>query len=215
MVKGFHRPKDKTELEDRELEGFWKAIALSKKVGESGVKISLQTISLIHKTMFANAIPDMAGKFRVSGQDVKKLKCVEPPPGRLVQERMYKFWREFDVRLATIPRHPKKQALTQRKKWRGQIFDLAAWVQYQVAAIHPFVDGNGRMARLMTNLVLSRYGMPPSQVKYEGENKPRYLDALCQIDNFQDYEPLKHLIASGVYEAYLKEEKLRKRKQSG
>lgn len=158
-------------------------------------------------------MPEIAGRFRVNGEDVKKLKCIEPPPGRLVREHMYAFWRELDAKLSVIPRHPKKMTMTQIKKWRTQVFDVATRVQHQIAAIHPFCEGNGRMARLMTNLILSRYGLPPSQVKYEKkEDKERYLAALCQIDLHGNYEPLKVSIIKSVFEAYKKEQKLRQRK---
>ncbi len=40
-------------------------------------------------------------------------------------------------------------------------------------------EGNDRMARFMTNLVLYRFGLQPTSIKHEGENKERYLRALC------------------------------------
>ncbi len=213
MVKNFRRPKDKGELDDREVAGLWKAIALAHEVGEGGQRITLDSILRIHKMMFEAVTPEIAGRFRVNGEDIKKLKCIEPPPGRLVQERVYAFWRELDTRLSIIPRHPKKMAITQVKKWREQVFDVATWTQHQIAAIHPFCEGNGRMARLMTNLILSRYGLPPSQVKYEKkEDKERYLFALCQIDLHGNYELLKESIIKSVIESYKKEQKLRRRK---
>lgn len=69
------------------------------------------------------------------------------------------------------------------------------------------------MARLMTNLILNRYGLPPSQVKYEKKkDKEQYLAALCQIDLYGNYEPLKTSIIKSVFETYKKEQKLRRRK---
>ena len=211
MGKSFQRPKDKSELDDREVGGLWKAIALAHEIGESNERVTLDTILRIHKSIFETVAPEMAGRFRVEGEDIKKLKCIEPPPGRLVQERVYSFWRELDAKLSVIARHPKKMTITQVKKWRSQVLDVATWTQHQIASIHPFCEGNGRMARLMTNLILSRYGLPPSQVKYEKkEDKEHYLFALCQIDLYGNYEPLKESIIRSVYEAYKKEQKLRK-----
>ncbi len=66
------------------------------------------------------------------------------------------------------------------------------------------------MARLMTNLVLRRFGLPPSRVKFEGENKKEYLATLGQIDKYQDYDPLKKIIISSAIEYLRKEEKARK-----
>ncbi|KKW14596.1 MAG: Adenosine monophosphate-protein transferase FICD-like protein [Candidatus Jorgensenbacteria bacterium GW2011_GWB1_50_10] len=211
MVSQPRLPRNKTELENREAAGFWRTIALSRAIGESKERITLSTILRIHKTMLGSAYPDIAGRFRKK-EDVKKLKCIEPPPGREVEQRMYASWKELDVKLATLPRHPKKYTKHQQKTWRAEVVHLAAWTQHQIAAIHPFCEGNGRIARLMTNLILRRYGLPPTSVDF-GRNREDYLHALCQIDRFGDYEPLETLIVKGVMESYKKEEKLRLRKR--
>jgi len=209
MVKPFRRAKDKSELENKEAEGLWHAIARVKEIGEGNEKISSDTVLKIHRTIFEFAVPEYAGRLRRNGEDIQKLKCIEPPPGRLVPERFHQFWRDLDTHMAAIPRRPSKQTKKQREKWYNGVITLAAWTQHQITSIHPFCEGNGRMARLMTNLVLQRYGLPPSRVKYEGENKQAYLSALCQIDNHQDMEPLKHLIGSAIFEAQSKERRIR------
>jgi hypothetical protein len=79
----FKRPTNKTELEDLEAQGLWRAIALSKSVGEGNEKITLEVIQNIHKVMLKDAMPEAAGRFRVNGEDVKKLKCHEPPPRKI------------------------------------------------------------------------------------------------------------------------------------
>ncbi|MHB8521876.1 MAG: hypothetical protein ACYDH9_14095, partial [Limisphaerales bacterium] len=62
----------------------------------------MKTILDIHRAMLGAAFPAAAGRFRRAGEDIKKLHCVEPPPGRVVEERIYSFWREFDQRLSLI-----------------------------------------------------------------------------------------------------------------
>jgi fido (protein-threonine AMPylation protein) len=203
MARSFQRPRTKAELDRLETRGLWQAMALAKEIGESSEKITLAVILRIHKTFFRDSSPEIAGRFRKE-EDVKKLKCIEPPPGRAVEARMYQFWRELDSRLAVLPRRPAGQRQSRKRKWLGDVIGIAAWVQHEITAIHPFCEGNGRMARLMTNLILRRFGLQPSQIKYEGENKTRYLDALCQIDHHRDYEPLKKLIAESVHATYQK-----------
>jgi fido (protein-threonine AMPylation protein) len=206
MEKSFRRPRSEEELKQREAAGLWRAQALAKDIGESKERITLETILHIHKVFFEHVNPDMAGRFRSKGEDIKKLKCMMPPLGIAVQVRMYEFWREFDNRLSLIPpvskkagKHAQRKALEIRTE---AVVDLATWTQYQMAAIHPFCEGNGRMARIMTNLVLHRFQLQPTDIKYEGENKTIYLDALCQVDYKQDYRRLKQLIIKGMNASY-------------
>ncbi len=59
----------------------------------------------------------------------------------------------------------------------------AAKVHYDFVLIHPFDDGNGRMARLMMNLVLIKHGFPPAIIKTQ--DKENYFAALRQADGGQ------------------------------
>ena len=58
--------------------------------------------------------------------------------------------------------------------------ELAALFHYRYIRIHPFEDGNGRMARLMVNFILSRHGYPMIVVR--SRRKREYLEALHQTD---------------------------------
>lgn len=57
---------------------------------------------------------------------------------------------------------------------------LAATFHYRFVAIHPFDDGNGRMARLLMNLVLMQRGFVPIVIKLE--SRADYLLALEKAD---------------------------------
>jgi fido (protein-threonine AMPylation protein) len=43
--------------------------------------------------------------------------------------------------------------------------ELAAQAHYRLVSIHPFVDGNGRTARLLMNLLLMQKGYPPAFIR--------------------------------------------------
>lgn len=58
--------------------------------------------------------------------------------------------------------------------------ELAALFHYRYIRIHPFEDGNGRIARLMVNYILSRHGWPMIVVR--NRKKQEYLDALHKTD---------------------------------
>jgi Fic family protein len=56
--------------------------------------------------------------------------------------------------------------------------ERAALAHFRLVHIHPFVDGNGRTARLLMNLILIREGYPPAVIRHG--RRPEYYDALDQ-----------------------------------
>ncbi len=72
---------------------------------------------------------------------------------------------------------------------------LAAWAHWAIARIHPFVDGNGRMARLWQDLILVQGGLVGGVIR--PEHRPEYLEALAAADE-GEFTPLVSLVAQRV-----------------
>ena len=65
--------------------------------------------------------------------------------------------------------------------------------------IHPFVDGNGRTARLLLNFELMRYGYPPIIIK--NEDRAKYYDVLDIAHTTMNYKPFIKLVSELVVES--------------
>lgn len=71
--------------------------------------------------------------------------------------------------------------------------ELAALVHYKFIIIHPFIDGNGRTARILMNLILMRAGFPPVIIKLD--ERARYYETL-KLANDGDLRPFIRFVAS-------------------
>ena len=84
-------------------------------------------------------------------------------------------YRSVPVRISgssvVLPNHIKVPALMDDfESWLKNTNNLhpvefAAEAHYQLVTIHPFVDGNGRTARLLMNLILMMLGYPPAIIR--------------------------------------------------
>lgn len=71
--------------------------------------------------------------------------------------------------------------------------ELAAWTHAEFVRIHPFVDGNGRTARLIMNYQLMRNGFLP--VSIAKESRLEYYNALEEYAVKGDLRPFVELVS--------------------
>ncbi|MDQ6920815.1 MAG: Fic family protein [Candidatus Dormibacteraeota bacterium] len=116
-------------------------------------------------------------------------------------------WRKHDIRPFARgmmpPDHPQVPALV--SDWvdamdrlgddQARIPEATAVHHAAFERIHPFLDGNGRVGRLLMNLVLVRLGYPPAII--QRSERKRYLDALARADG-GDPAALGELIARAI-----------------
>lgn len=72
---------------------------------------------------------------------------------------------------------------------------LAALAHHRLVAVHPFIDGNGRSARLIMNLILMRAGYPPAIIA--NVNRQQYYSVLAQADR-GNTAPLVNFVGRAV-----------------
>ena len=68
-----------------------------------------------------------------------------------------------------------------------RIAELAAMFHYRYIRIHPFEDGNGRIARLLVNYILLRHNYPMIVIRTDDRNT--YLDTLHKCDLLSGAQP--------------------------
>lgn len=78
--------------------------------------------------------------------------------------------------------------------------EIAARFHHQLVSIHPFANGNGRHARLMTDLLLQRQGARAfswgrDDLMRHGPAREAYVAALRSADA-RDFAPLLHFVRS-------------------
>ncbi len=79
---------------------------------------------------------------------------------------------------------------------------VAAWLHHRFTQIHPYQDGNGRLARTLMTYVLLKANLLPVVIQGDDTNKDIYINALEAAD-YGNLEPLVQLIARLEQEAIL------------
>lgn len=135
--------------------------------------ISVLDILEIHGKVLGHSNPNEAGSFRRTQVYVGKH---TPPAASDVTNLMEEFvdWLKSEEALKL---NPVKQA---------------ALAHFKLVNIHPFGDGNGRTARLLTNLILVRNGYPPVIIKKQ--ERSRYFNTI-ELAHEGDPRPFIRFIA--------------------
>jgi Fic family protein len=79
-----------------------------------------------------------------------------------------------------------------------------ALIHYQFEAIHPFLDGNGRVGRLLISLLLGQWEILPSPLLYLSaffeRNRSEYYDRLLAVSQRGDWDGWLRFFLTGVCE---------------
>ena len=84
------------------------------------------------------------------------------------------------------------------KKLNLQPIKKASFIHHELVRIHPFIDGNGRVARLLTNFYLMKKGYPP--IVIQSEDREKYYRSLYKADK-GDLSDFASFIARSVNES--------------
>ena len=76
------------------------------------------------------------------------------------------------------------------------ILKVAAWSHCRFENIHAFADGNGRLGRLLLNMLLMRGGFPP--VVFDFELKNRYCETLQAFHEHETIRPFMDFLVENL-----------------
>ena len=85
----------------------------------------------------------------------------------------------------------RRQALHQNDDIIEQYL-LSFDAHYELVTIHPWVDGNGRMSRLIMNYIQFEYGLVPTKVNKD--DKAEYIQALVDSREQDSTEPFREFM---------------------
>ncbi len=83
----------------------------------------------------------------------------------------------------------------QANKYQIPVALLAAQMHYRLVCIHPFIDGNGRVSRLLMNMILMAYGYPPAIILHVDRRK--YYRVLNEA-NMGNETPFENFIGRAI-----------------
>ena len=164
---------------------------LENKKGE--IELNKEMILLLHKMLISNINDEIAGRFRKKGEYVRVGYHIAPAPEK-IEMLMEEALRNYSGDLNNF------------------VTDKIAQFHVEFEYIHPFIDGNGRMGRVLINLILIQLGFP--KIIIRNKEKKYYYQALQNYDNTKNTKSMEKIIALSVIEslhkriAYLKGDKI-------
>ena len=107
--------------------------------------------------------------------------------------RSYMNYQKVPAKLAELCQqiNKRRQQLHQNLDIIEQ-YNLSFDAHYQLVTIHPWVDGNGRMSRLIMNHLQYEFGLVP--VKIVKEDKAEYIQALIDSRDQDSFEPFREFM---------------------
>jgi len=145
--------------------------------------ISEVDIRQVHSAILKGIDDINAGSYRTGDVEVGGSEY-QPTPYESVRPEMQEFGNWFQkISTKEVDFHP---------------VVLAAAAHAWFVQIHPFIDGNGRTARILLNLVLMRYGYPITVISLD--ERQRYYDVLEESQS-SDLTPFLSLVYDNVLES--------------
>ncbi len=183
-------------ITERYVEALDQGLAMLRS-GEAGAGIDQALLRAMHALLMRDAEAKYRpGEYRDTqawiggGHRIEDATFVPPPP-RFIDACM-------DELEASMLRYRERND----EQWTLSLIARVAIAHAQFETIHPFVDGNGRVGRLIIPLLLADAGYPPLYLSgYLCRYRTAYFDALAQVQLRGQWQPWVLLLARAVEHA--------------
>ena len=146
-------------------------------------ELNLEVILSLHKMLIANIRDNIAGRFRTDNEFVRVGSHIAPNPKEIV-ERLQKMLAEYYA--------------TSHENIIKRIAKLHLAFEYT----HPFVDGNGRIGRVVNNYLLIREGFVPINIKFI--DRKNYYEAFKEFDITGGSDIMEEIVGRALTNSYHK-----------
>lgn len=146
-------------------------------------ELTLDVVLSLHKMLISNIRDDVAGRFRKTGEYVRVGNHIAPKSEEVI-ERLQKMLSEY------------KAAVSEN------IVKRIAKLHLEFEHTHPFVDGNGRIGRVINNYLLIREGFVPINIKFVDRKK--YYDAFKEFDANGKTKIMEEIVGKALTNSYHK-----------
>jgi len=146
-------------------------------------ELGLEVILLLHKMLISNLRDDVAGRFRKDNEFVRVGNHIAPNPKEII-ERIEKMLAEYNAAS------------------HENIIKRIARLHLTFEYTHPFVDGNGRIGRVINNYLLIREGFVPINIKFIDRKK--YYEAFEEFDGKGTTAIMEEIVGKALTNSYHK-----------
>ncbi len=146
-------------------------------------ELNLEMILLLHKMLLSNIRDDVAGRFRKDDEWVRVANHIAANPNQIVgllEEMLIKYYSSVNQ----------------------NIIKRLALMHLKFENIHPFVDGNGRIGRILNNYILIREGYVPINIKFI--DRQQYYNAFQEFDSKGKTSIMEEIIGKALTNSYHK-----------
>jgi len=146
-------------------------------------ELTLEVILSLHKMLIANIQDDIAGRFRKDGEYVRVANHIAPDPKEVV-ERLEKMLAGYNANS------------------HENIIKRIALLHLTFEHTHPFVDGNGRIGRVINNYLLIREGFVPVNIKFI--DRKMYYEAFKEFSEKGTAKIMEEIVGKALTNSYHK-----------